>query len=195
MPTTHRSALEDEPSALLITGTVGVGKTSTADLLGDLLADAGVPHAVIDLDRLCQAWPAPDDDPFHHRLLLGNLRAITANYRNVGVRHLVLAGVAENAAERDSFQAALGVPLRVCRLTAKPSAIRSRLRQRHESDHDPESLPWHLTRAEELDLVLDQAAIADIAVDTTNLTPADVAATILGATGWATAPSRQTRRN
>jgi hypothetical protein len=53
----------------------------SADLLGDLLADRGVPHAVIDLDRFCQVWPAPEDDPFQHRLLLANLRAVADNYR------------------------------------------------------------------------------------------------------------------
>ncbi|MDT0448335.1 hypothetical protein [Streptomyces hesseae] len=184
MPATHHRTFDGEPSALLITGTVGVGKTSTADLLSGLLADAGVPHAVIDLDRLCQAWPPPDDDPFHQRLLLGNLRAVTTNYRSFGVRHLVLAGVAENAAERNAYQAALGMSLQVCRLTADLPTIHGRLRQRHEADHDTESLPWHLERAEELDLVLDRAAITDIAVDTTHLAPADVAATVLEATGW-----------
>ncbi|MEV7416059.1 hypothetical protein [Streptomyces sp. NPDC089919] len=184
MPSTHDPALPAEPAALLITGTVGVGKTSTADLLGDLLADAGLPHAVIDLDRLCQAWPAPDDDPFQQRLLLANLRAVTATYRSAGVRHLVLAGVAEDAAQRDALQAAVGVPLRVCRLTADLGSVQARLRRRHEADHDTESLPWHLERAAELDSVLDRAAVADLAVDTTRRTPADVAAAVLEATGW-----------
>lgn len=36
--------------ALLITGPVGVGKTTVAEAVGDVLATAGVPHAVIDLD-------------------------------------------------------------------------------------------------------------------------------------------------
>ncbi|MFJ3905313.1 hypothetical protein [Streptomyces sp. NPDC090025] len=188
MPATRRPARPDTPSALLLTGTVGVGKTSTADLLGDLLADAGLPHAVIDLDRLCQAWPAPDDDPFQQRLLLANLRAVTACYRSAGARHLVLAGVAENAAERDALRAALGMPLLVCRLTADLPAVHARLRARHEADHDTESLPWHLERAAELDLVLDRAALADLTVNTTTLTPSDVAATVLEATGWTRSP-------
>ncbi|MEU8757978.1 hypothetical protein [Streptomyces sp. NPDC048659] len=169
---------------MLITGTVGVGKTTTAELVGDLLVDAGVPHAVLDLDGLCRAWPAPDDDPFQHRLLLANLQAVTLNLRAAGARHLVLAGVAETSGERQAIQEALRMPLRVCRLTADLDILHTRLRHRHESDHDLASLPWHLTRAEELDLVLEQAALADATIDTTRLSPAAVAAAVLDTTGW-----------
>ncbi|MFF3068244.1 hypothetical protein [Kitasatospora sp. NPDC057936] len=176
-----RSARQE---ALLLTGTVGVGKTATADLLGDLLADRGVPHAVIDLDRLCQAWPAPDGDPFQHRLLLANLRAVAGNYRAAGAQRLVLAGVAENTAERNAYQDALGMPLRVCRLTADLATVHTRLRTRHETDHDTASLPWHLRRAEELHLVLEAAGISDITVDTTDLTPAQAASAVLEAAHW-----------
>ncbi|MFJ9448605.1 hypothetical protein ACIRRH_43450 [Kitasatospora sp. NPDC101235] len=173
-----------EPCALLITGTVGAGKTSVADLIGDLLLGAGVPHAVMDLDRLCQAWPAPNDDPFNFRLLLRNLRGLAANCLDAGARRLVLAGVAENAVERDNYQAAIGVPLQVCRLTADLPVVHARLRRRHEADNDPESLPWHLERAGQLHQILDQAAIADFTIDTTELQPPAVAASVLKAAGW-----------
>ncbi|MEU6721608.1 hypothetical protein ABZ897_60085 [Nonomuraea sp. NPDC046802] len=55
-------------TALLITGTLGAGKMAVADALGDLLADAGVPNAVIDLGWLRRALPAPPDDPFQSAL-------------------------------------------------------------------------------------------------------------------------------
>lgn len=56
-----------EPRALLINGTVGVGKTSVAEGVGGLLTDAGVPNAVIDLDWLRQSWPAAGGRPLQHR--------------------------------------------------------------------------------------------------------------------------------
>ncbi|MFF3020773.1 hypothetical protein [Streptomyces sp. NPDC057939] len=65
-------------------------------------------------------------------------------------RHLVLAGVAEIAGDRDAFQAALGIPLRVCWLNADLATLRTRLHRRHEGDHDIASLPWCLYRAGEL---------------------------------------------
>jgi adenylylsulfate kinase-like enzyme len=40
----------------LINGTVGVGKTTVAEAVGDLLAGSGVSHAVLDLDWLRQPW-------------------------------------------------------------------------------------------------------------------------------------------
>lgn len=172
------------PCALLITGTVGVGKTSVADLAGDLLADAGVPHAVMDLDRLCQSWPAPDDDPFNFRLLLRNLHALTAQYLDAGTQRFVLAGVAESAADRDAYRAALGMPLQVCRLFADLPAVHTRLRRRHEADHDSASLPWHLERAGQLHQILDEAAVADFTVDTTEVPPSAVAARVLKTVGW-----------
>ncbi|WP_188275030.1 hypothetical protein [Streptomyces sp. CBMA152] len=168
----------------MITGTVGVGKTSVADLVGDLLAEASVPHAVMDLDRLNQSWPAPDEDPFNFRLLLRNLRGLTANYLDVGVRRFVLAGVAENTADLDGYQAAIGMPLQVCRLIADLPAVHTRLRLRHEAANDPESLPWHLERAGQLHQIIDQAAIADFTIDTTEVPPSAVAASVLKTAGW-----------
>lgn len=85
----------------------------------------------MDLDRIRQSWPAPAGDRFNFRLLLRNLRDLTANYLDAGVRSIVLAGGAENQAERDAYQAALGIPLQVCRLTADLPAVHARLRHRH----------------------------------------------------------------
>ncbi|MET8756910.1 hypothetical protein [Lentzea sp. NPDC004782] len=45
--------------ALLITGPVGIGKTTVAEAVGDVLAAASVPHAVIDLDWLRHCTPKP----------------------------------------------------------------------------------------------------------------------------------------
>ena len=49
---------------LLITGTMGVGKTATLDEATDLLTDAGVTHACVDLDGLgiFHIVPAPPPD-------------------------------------------------------------------------------------------------------------------------------------
>ena len=46
-------------TALFLNGTVGVGKTTVALAIGDLLAAARVPHAVIDVDWLRRGWPPP----------------------------------------------------------------------------------------------------------------------------------------
>jgi adenylylsulfate kinase-like enzyme len=51
---------------MLINGTVGAGKTSVAEMVGDLLTEAGMPNAVIDLDWLRRSWPSPESRPNRH---------------------------------------------------------------------------------------------------------------------------------
>ena len=152
-----------EPRALLITGTVGSGKTSVADALGDLLAAAEVPHAVIDVDWLRRSWPSPPGDPFNGGMTLRNLRAVAGNYRQAGAVRLVLAGVVESRRERDDYREALGIDLTVGRLRVDLPVVRQRLGRRHEAG----GRSWFLDRADELDAVLDEAQVADFEVDAT----------------------------
>ena len=102
-------------SALLVTGTVGVGKSVTANMIGSLLQARLVPHAVIDLDEIRRRWPAPPDDPFDFELELRNLQPMATNYLAAGARRLVMAGVCESRQDRDRLAVAVGVPLIVCR--------------------------------------------------------------------------------
>jgi predicted kinase len=169
-------------TALLLTGTVGVGKTTTADQVAKLLTAAGIPHAVIDLDELCRCWPAPAEDPFHFQLQLGNLRAVSRAYRDAGAQRLVLAGVCETRQDRESYASAVGVPLQVCRLRGTADVVAGRLRTRHVDDAD--ALAWHLNRRGELDAVLDAAAVADVEVVVDGLAPSAVAVRVLAVLGW-----------
>ncbi|MGK5451282.1 hypothetical protein [Streptomyces radiopugnans] len=170
------------PRALLIIGTVGVGKTSVADAVGALLTDAGIPNAVMDLDRLCQSWPAPAGDPFNFDMLLRNLRCVAGNYLDAGATRLVLAGVAESRADRKRYQDAVGTDLAVCRLRAHLPTVRQRLAHRHGDDHS--ALRWHLNRSGELDQILDQARVEDFAVDSTGSSVTATAAAVLRAADW-----------
>ncbi|MFF3176640.1 AAA family ATPase [Streptomyces sp. NPDC057900] len=169
-------------SALLINGTVGVGKTTAAEAVGDLLADAGIPHAVLDLDSLRRSWPAPTGDRFNFGMLLRNVRSVAANYLDAGATRLVLAGVIEQPDERRRLAEAVGAELTVCRLRADPAVLRERLTRRH--DREPEALRWHLDRCGELDAVLDRSTVNDFTVDTTKGSVTDIAASVVGQAGW-----------
>ncbi|MGW0481884.1 AAA family ATPase [Nonomuraea sp. NPDC003214] len=169
--------------ALLITGTVGAGKTTVADALGDLLADARVPGAVLDLDWLRRSWPSPPGDPFNSAMTVRNLRSVARNYLEAGAVRLVLAGVIESLEERGRYREALGVDLTVCRLRVEPATLRRRLVRRH--DGDEARLRWHLARAGELDDILDAAEVDDVTVRVADDPPAAVAAAVLKATAWA----------
>ncbi|MFG1603530.1 adenylyl-sulfate kinase [Actinoplanes sp. NPDC049265] len=164
-------------TALLISGTVGAGKTTVADALGDLLRADGVPGAVLDVDWLRRAWPAPPGDRFNHHLTLRNLRAVAANLSG----RIVLAGVIESRADRDDYQAALDAPLTVGRLRVDLTTVRERLRRRHADDD--EGLRWHLRRCGELDAILAAAAVEDFVIDGGG-TIRQVANAMRTAAGW-----------
>ncbi|MEV0490641.1 hypothetical protein [Streptomyces atratus] len=171
-----------EARALLITGTVGAGKTSVAGAVGHLLTGAGIPNAVIDMDWLRRTWPAPADDRFNFALLLRNLRCMVGNYLDAGVTRLVLAGVVEDVEDRKQCGEAVGVGLSVCRLLVELPVVRQRLTRRHADE--PEALRWHLDRSGELDGILDRARVEDFTVEATGRSVDQAAAAVLEAVGW-----------
>jgi len=82
------SAADGTLAGLLITGTVGAGKTTVADSVGDLLVLRSIPHAVVDLDQLRLSWPSPAGDRFNYAMEIRNLTSVTANYRQAGATRL-----------------------------------------------------------------------------------------------------------
>ncbi|MFF4198731.1 adenylyl-sulfate kinase [Nonomuraea sp. NPDC001831] len=172
-----------EPSrALLIIGTVGAGKTSVADMVGDLLADAGVAHAVIDLDALRRSWPPAPGDRFNFEVAVRNLRCVAGNYLEAGAVRLVMAGVAETREERRRYAEAVGIELAVCRLRVELPVVRQRLARRHQDEG--EALRWHLDRSGELDRILEEAQVEDAVVEAGEGSVSEVAEAVLKAVGW-----------
>ena len=58
---------------LLVTGPVGVGKSSVASEVSELLDQAGVAHALVDVDSLRWCYPRRSSDPFRIELAMNNL--------------------------------------------------------------------------------------------------------------------------
>jgi len=61
---------------LIISGPVGVGKTTVAEELNSILSREGIAHTYIDLDVLAETYPRLADDRFNSRLALRNLRDV-----------------------------------------------------------------------------------------------------------------------
>ena len=164
---------------VLLNGSVGTGKTTTAERLGDEMKRCGIPGAVIDVDGLRHSWPTTADDPFQTALALTNLQAVASNFRRAGARVLVVATVAETHDELARTATALTSNRMLhLRLTATPEVVLSRLRKRHENDDD--ALRWHAHRHPELEHVLDRAGFTDaLRIDTTDKTAKQVAGEIL----------------
>jgi adenylylsulfate kinase len=169
------------PRALLLNGTVGVGKSSVAESMTALLSTRGIPNASLDMDELRRKWPAPADDPFNSALAVQNLSCLSINFIRAGVERLVLAGVVETPSELERYASAVGVPLMTCRLTATADVVRERLRARHV---DNDELLWHLARAAELDQILDDASLEDFCIDVSAITVSQAAAEVAGLVGW-----------
>ncbi|GAA3929858.1 hypothetical protein GCM10023085_09040 [Actinomadura viridis] len=166
----------------MINGTVGAGKTSTAEAAGDLLAAAGIPHAVMDLDWLRACWPSPPGDRFNAEMQLRNLRSVAANYLAAGFTRLVLAGVLESDDDRRRCADALSIPLDVCRLHVDLPVIHRRLAHRHHDDGP--DLQWHLARSGELAAILERTRVEDTVVDGTLSSVSATARAVLKSVSW-----------
>jgi adenylylsulfate kinase len=116
-----------DAEGVLITGVYGSGKSSVAAELVYLLDQRGEPHALLDLDYLGWAGTGAEDRAAEVTLMLRNLAAVAANYRQAGIRRFVLAYFVRDPGEVRGVRAALGLPLRVVRLTVPLAAIEQRL--------------------------------------------------------------------
>ena len=166
---------------LLLSGSMGAGKTTVMGEVSDLLQEADVPHATLDFDCLSQIHPRTGDDP-QAGLGFRNLQSIWPNYHAAGIARLVIASVVEMRAELAHYRDAIpGAEVVLCRITAPIETMHSRLRQREPGIY----LPKFLARSTELDATLRATEAEDFAVDNgprRNIT--DVAREVLGRAGW-----------
>ena len=166
---------------LLVTGPVGVGKTSVASEVSELLDQAGVAHALVDADSLRWCYPRPASDPFRVKLAMKNL-AVWPNVQAAGASRLVLVDVIELRAELSRVAAAApGADVCVVRLRATADTLAARVKQRETGL----GRDRHLQRAVELARRMEVAAVEDIVVDTDSRAIPDIASEILMRSGWA----------
>jgi hypothetical protein len=117
----------DGGEAVLITGVYGAGKSSVAEEIAFRLERRGERFALLDLDYLGWASTGEPSRAAEFQLMLANLAAVAANYRQAGIRRFVLAYFARDTAEVDGVRQALDLPLRVVRLAVPLAAIQARL--------------------------------------------------------------------
>jgi hypothetical protein len=112
---------------VLITGVYGAGKSTVAAEISYLLEQGRQPYALLDIDFLGWGVNSFDDDVYENPFLLRNLAAVVSNYRDGGISVFVLAGFVSSHEELRGIRAAVGVPLRVVRLTLPLPDIEQRL--------------------------------------------------------------------
>lgn len=167
---------------IILTGPVGVGKSTVAEAMGYQLLAAKVPHANVDFDHLTAGYPRPtDDDPWGTNLGLSNLAAVWTNYQRAGAGRLVIARVIESRSELDGFRRAVpGADILLVRLRTSISTLQARVRRRG-SWRDME---WHLNRTVELAADMDADPIEDVLIETDDRDAVTVAREVLHRAGW-----------
>lgn len=166
---------------LIVTGPVGVGKTRIAYEIANLLEEAALPHACIDMDTLRSCYPRPANDRFNIALGLKNLAAVWENCRLAGATHLILADVVESSDERAAYRAAVpDATVTIARLRASLDTLAERVGVRETgSGHE-----WHLHRAAELAAQMDRDQVEDFVVETDGRTVTAIAREIVERCGW-----------
>jgi len=165
---------------LVITGPVGVGKSTIAAEAAWLLRQADVPHALVDLDRIEQCWPVPADDLGNERVSHRNLACMWANFHQAGADRLIFARVLEaRSLLRRVTEAVPGAQITVVRLLAPLAVLHERIRSREASDPD-----WFLDAATHTAEVFERAQVEDHLVDNENRPATVVAEEVLHRVGW-----------
>lgn len=164
--------------AIFLNGSYGVGKTATLDHVGNVLAAAGRPFALMDVDWFHRSWPVADHDPDNSVIEAQNIAAVWAAYRAAGPRQLVLSGVIASRTDLHRYEDAVGMPVRAIRLVAEPPTVEARLRRRYDADQD-DALSWHLERYAELQARQARADLDEAVIGTDGTTPVEVARAVV----------------
>lgn len=167
--------------AILLTGTVGVGKTTVLTELGELLERGEEPYALVDLDWLAWIRPAVATGATVTGVLCDNLRHVAATFRAAGVERIAFARATSDPGEIEGIREALGADrLAVIRLTAAPATIEARLRARDRGDQ----LTEHLLEATAFAAAAEASGIGDLVLATDTADAAAVARTAMAHAGW-----------
>jgi hypothetical protein len=166
---------------ILLTGTVGVGKTSVLVEIGEVLELGAVPYAIVDLDWLAWLRPSDGSGASVRRVLVENLAFVAQTFRGAGVERLVLARAVRRIDEVDAIRGALGpTALVVVRLVATPAVIADRLGARDSGTQ----LAEHLAEATGFAADAESAGIGDVVISTDDRATGSLALEVLERAGW-----------
>lgn len=163
---------------LVITGTMGSGKSSVLAEASDILRLRQVAHAAIDLDAFGLAYlGAASADGVMYR----NLQSVSENYAELGVTRMVLARAIESSGELDLCRRATSATgTIVCRLNASVKTMEERVKTREPGVLQQD----YIARVAALNSVLDRARLEDFTIASENCSVTDTAREMLLKAGW-----------
>ena len=170
-------------TALFLGGRSGVGKSTVALALHELLISRRVKHAVIEGDNLDLAYPAPWVAYPDAGLAEANLAAVWSNYRALGYRRVIYTNTV-SVLQMSTLTAALGGDVESVGVLLRSSerSAEERLLAREQGA----ALAQQMQRSAEAAIRLDREAAADVhRIETDELTPQQIAERILTLIDWA----------
>ncbi len=173
-----RGVMSTDVRVIVISGSMGSGKTTILAEASDILGAAGVVHAGIDMDFLSFGHlPAATADDLTSR----NLAAIWNNYAAAGVTRLLLCEALDTAARRDRLREVVpGAEIVVCRLRARLETMQQRVRVREPGMLQEE----FVARVAALEASLDAGGVEDFSVENDGRSVTAVAREVLRRAGW-----------
>lgn len=171
---------------LVVSGTMGAGKTAVASAIGDILGGRGARFGWIDGDALCQAGPIAPGDPHNQALLFDALAGVAPAYRKRGLGIVVIARVVEDPDDRARYAHAFrsdggSADVTIARVTAPEDVRLARIDAR---EPEGEWREFGRARTVELEASLDALDLEDLAVENAGRPAAEAAAELLDAIGW-----------
>jgi hypothetical protein len=166
-------------SLLIITGSMGAGKTAVLAEASDILRLRHMDHAAIDLDALGLAHlpsSASNDDVMYR-----NLQSVCKSYSSLGERRFLLARAIEDRIELELCRGVVSATNTiVCRLAASIETMQQRVKMRESGVSQRE----YVARVAELNVILDRARLEDFAVASEDRSLTEVAHEMLLKAGW-----------
>jgi hypothetical protein len=166
-------------SLLVITGSMGAGKTSILAEASDVLALRHIPHAAIDVDSLGLAFLPPTANADH--AMYTNLQSVCKNYAALGVQKFLLARAIEDRAQLEiCCDATSATETVVCRIISSVETMQQRVQMREAGIWGQE----YMNRVAKLNLILDHGRLEDFSVTNENRPLTDVALEMLVKAEW-----------
>jgi energy-coupling factor transporter ATP-binding protein EcfA2 len=164
---------------LIITGSMGSGKSTILGAASDLLTLQGIPHAAIDLDTLgIYHLPVEVDGS---SVGLRNLQCVWGNYSALGLKRLLLARAIETRMALDACRQAVAAKRTVmCRLRVNVATMQRRVRLREPGPFQQN----FVARVAVLEDLIDRAQLEDFSITNEDGSVTEVAREMLLRAGW-----------
>jgi tRNA uridine 5-carbamoylmethylation protein Kti12 len=162
---------------LILNGSPGSGKSTLANALAEKLREAGLAHAVIDVDELSRTYPEQDVS-----FQWDNLRSIWPRYATIPHLKAILPVLIDTEDDLKQLQQAVpAAKFMICELTASESKLKERVTLREPNEYWQNKLRGLIDAYSRRS---DEQKFSNFQVSTDDISVSDTADSILRKAGW-----------